>query len=266
MPPGVPVPIPAPADRVAILVDGDNLCSTHAASLLRIADRAGRADILRVYADGLRRPGWRVAPGFRFLDAGSGKNVADLLLCIDAVEIALSGAIKTVVLASGDGDFTHLVLRLRERGLVVIGVGSAGASRALAACCSRFEVVETGATVAPVIIPPPAQADPLDLGREAVAMIRAHGGHMTVARLSNEMWKAHDVRISDRTEKSWRGFLQGQPTLFDIDPKGPDAMVRLRPGGRQMTLSAPCRDRRTSPPPAPEPTPGPAPRCRRAAP
>ena len=48
------------------------------------------------------------------MHAGTGKNASDLLLALDAVELALRGDVDHFVIASSDGDFSHLALRLRE--------------------------------------------------------------------------------------------------------------------------------------------------------
>jgi hypothetical protein len=41
----------------------------------------------------------------------------------------------------------------------------------------------------------------------------------------------HGIRISTFPEKTWRSYLQARPALFDLDPRGPEAMVRFRPEG-----------------------------------
>lgn len=211
-----------PDHRVAVLVDGDNIGAAHAKAIGEVARRAGRPDLLRVYGDAGRGADWRRMPGFRFIDAGEGKNAADVLLCIDAMEIALTDGFGTFVLASDDSDFTHLARRLRERGLGVIGVGTAAASKAFGACCSRFEMV--GAVAASVLA---TASDPLD--HQIRIMIGRHskqGRGMSIATLGLEMG-----RTGHRPEEKWRAYLQARPCLFDLDPKGPDAMVRFRPEG-----------------------------------
>lgn len=218
---------PFPPDhRVAVLIDGDNIGVGHAAAIGEVARRAGRPDLLRVYGDAGRGSDWRRMPGFRFIDAGEGKNAADVLLCIDAMEIAGAGDFGTFVLASNDSDFTHLARRLRERGLRVIGVGTATASRVFGACCSRFEVVGAVATSVP-----PTASDTLD--HRIKVMIASHGTKgrgMSIATLGALIGQT-GLRIGDRPEKTWRAYLQARPSLFELDPRGPNAMVRFRPEG-----------------------------------
>lgn len=54
----------------------------------------------------------------------TGKNSADIRLCVDAMDLAYSKEhINTFVILSGDSDFSPLVSKLKELGKHVIGVG-----------------------------------------------------------------------------------------------------------------------------------------------
>src|SRR5213082_2919289 len=56
--------------------------------------------------------------------AQSGKNSADIRLCVDAIDLAYSKEhINTFVILSGDSDFSPLVSKLKELGKHVIGLG-----------------------------------------------------------------------------------------------------------------------------------------------
>src|SRR5262245_63022623 len=56
--------------------------------------------------------------------AQSGKNSADIRLCVDAMDLAYSKEhINTFVILSGDSDFSPLVSKLKELGKHVIGLG-----------------------------------------------------------------------------------------------------------------------------------------------
>src|SRR6266702_8460060 len=56
--------------------------------------------------------------------AQSGKNSADIRLCVDAMDLAYSkDHIDTFVIVSGDSDFSPLVSKLKENGKHVIGLG-----------------------------------------------------------------------------------------------------------------------------------------------
>ena len=85
----------------------------------------------------------------------TGKNSADIRLVVDAMELSYAKEhIDTFVIVSGDSDFTPLVLRLKENGKTVVGVGMKDStSDLLAANCDEFIYYEDiGATAgAPAI-------------------------------------------------------------------------------------------------------------------
>jgi len=70
----------------------------------------------------------------------TGKNSADIRLVVDAMEMSYAKEhIDTFVIVSGDSDFTPLVLRLKENGKSVVGVGMRDStSDLLAANCDEF--------------------------------------------------------------------------------------------------------------------------------
>jgi uncharacterized protein (TIGR00288 family) len=73
------------------------------------------------------------------------KNAADIKLAVDAVELSWQRDFVTVfVIASGDSDFTPLVLKLRELNKRVIGVGVEGStSELLPGACDEFLFYES---------------------------------------------------------------------------------------------------------------------------
>src|SRR2546425_5718124 len=61
--------------------------------------------------------------------AQTGKNSADIRLCVDAMDLAYSkDHIDTFVVVSGDSDFSPLVSKLKELGKHVIGLGLSDAT------------------------------------------------------------------------------------------------------------------------------------------
>jgi hypothetical protein len=57
------------------------------------------------------------------------------------------------------------------------------------------------------------------------------GAGMRIAQLSAQMHKQHGIQISTQPERNWRAYLFARPSLYDLDPRGPEAMVRFRPAG-----------------------------------
>ena len=75
----------------------------------------------------------------------SGKNSADIRLCVDAMDLCYGKAhIDTFVIVSGDSDFSPLVSKLRENGKRVIGLGLRGStSNLLVSNCDEFIYYES---------------------------------------------------------------------------------------------------------------------------
>jgi len=221
-------------DRVAVLVDGDNVGPVHAKRILERGQALGRVDVARVYADANRGSDWLTAPGYRLMHAGTGKNASDLLLAIDALEMALVSGIGRYVIASSDGDFSHLAHRLRERGLHVVGLGESKAPRSFRAACSAFDLLPVNAVVAlvPKSVDPAAVCSDLDRKiRSIIAMHSEKGGGIPLQLLAQGLQKSHGIGLASTGESSWRGYLSKRPALYDLDAKGPDAKVRFRPTG-----------------------------------
>lgn len=218
---------------VAVLVDGDNVRASYAGEVLAQAKRLGRVDIARVYTDASHTQDWLKIPGYRLIHAGTGKNASDLLLAIDAIEINLTLTIETFVIASSDSDFTHLAARLREHGRYVLGMGETKAPQNFRKACSNFatfkEASETPAKKKLV-------SGSSDLDDKIIAMIAKHGnngGGMQIALLGPKMHSVYGTRISTFEERTWRAYLAKRRELFELDPKGSDAMVRLGREGKR---------------------------------
>jgi len=216
---------------VALLVDGDNISGRNAAAILGIAMKHGDPIVVRAYLDAQRASDWHGAIGYRLIHAGSGKNAADILLAIDAMDLVHSRTAMRFIIATSDGDFTHLAVRLRELGAKVIGVGEAKAPRMFRASCSTFVELGVQPTVK-LVLKAPTGVTELDLKiRAMIAQHSKKGAGMRITALAPKMHVEHGIKISTLPEKTWRNYLTARPALFDVDPRGPEAMVRFRPEG-----------------------------------
>jgi len=88
----------------------------------------------------------------------TGKNSADIRLCVDAMDLAFSKEhITTFVIVSGDSDFSPLVSKLKENGKHVIGLGmQESTSELLRDNCDEFiyyEDLGKHTTMAPNLSP-----------------------------------------------------------------------------------------------------------------
>ncbi|MGR3593094.1 MAG: NYN domain-containing protein [Limimaricola soesokkakensis] len=219
------------AQRTAVLVDGDNMSPRHAARVLVEAGKLGRVDVARVYAAANHPSEWLSTPGYRLMHAGVGKNAADLLLSIDAMELALTGGIDSFLIATSDGDFLHLAQRLRERGLHVLGLGEKKAPLGFRLACTEFLVLPAVKNCDKPIPDAGAFSEFDQKIRDMIAQHSTKGRGMRVAELNPKMHRLHGIRISALPEGNWRAYLSARPSLYALDPPGPEAMVRYRAEG-----------------------------------
>ncbi|WP_240496997.1 MULTISPECIES: NYN domain-containing protein [Thioclava] len=221
----------------ALFIDGENISACHAPKILSFAPGAF---IRRAYGDIAQIKNWGDVPSIRLIHSGTGKNASDLLLALDALEIAFEGLAERVVIASSDGDFTHLATRLREKGFEVIGIGEKKAPAGFRKSCSVFHEIGLPKSKPKEVAPPESKIGQLDHKiRQVIAQNSKEGRGMKIKDLACEMKKSHDVLISETPEKRWRPYLAGRPHLYDLDPKGPEAFVRYRAKGfAQLVIAA----------------------------
>jgi uncharacterized LabA/DUF88 family protein len=126
------------APHAALLIDFDNVTmgirsdlTKELKNLLNSDIIKGKVAVQRAYADWRRYPQYIVPLAENSVDlifapayGSSKKNATDIRLAIDALELVFTRAeIGTFILLSGDSDFSSLVLKLKEYGKYVIGVG-----------------------------------------------------------------------------------------------------------------------------------------------
>ena len=72
----------------------------------------------------------------------TGKNSTDSAMIIDAMDILYSGQVDGFCLVSSDSDFTRLAARLRESGMIVVGMGEKKTPKSFIAACNRFRYLD----------------------------------------------------------------------------------------------------------------------------
>lgn len=221
-------PSPALRPRVALFVDGENLPSSHAGRLVVLAGKKGDLIIKRVYGNLAQLNGWQAAPGFRVIHSGTGKNATDMLVCVEVMHVALNRLADLIVIATSDRDYSHLATYLREASIAVHGIGEAEkAPEALRKAFSGFDAIEAPAKAAPPQVPRESPAAPTALDSVVDIVGRAGPGGAAIHTLNPVMHRA-GFRISQQPEKTWRKWLEARSDMFQCDPRGPDAHVRLR--------------------------------------
>ncbi|MCB9740863.1 MAG: NYN domain-containing protein [Deltaproteobacteria bacterium] len=136
--------------RVAVLIDADNVSGANAAAVIAEAGRHGRLVIRRIYGDWTRNAGqkWKavladlaIQPIQQFANT-VGKNATDSTLIIDAMDLLHQDLADVFCIVSSDADFTRLASRLRESAKVVVGIGRRKTPKAFVHACERFVFIE----------------------------------------------------------------------------------------------------------------------------
>ena len=135
-----------PLKNIALLIDADNASHAGIDPVLTVLAELGQVNIRRAYGN-WAKPAlskWNqithrygLQPMQQF-DLTKGKNATDMAMTIDAVDLLYRGKVDGFGIMSSDSDFTPLVTRLRQDGLLVYGFGSAKAPEAFKTACTRF--------------------------------------------------------------------------------------------------------------------------------
>src|SRR6195256_542953 len=195
---------PAHAPNAALLIDFDNVTMGIRSDLQNQLKRLlasdifkGKVSVQRAYADWRRYPQYIVplseasidlifAPAF----GSNKKNATDIRLAIDATELVFTRPeIGTFILLSGDSDFSSLVLKLKEYGKYVIGVGiRESSSDLLIQNCDEYYSYNALAGLVKANDDEPARKyDPWELVKEAVGRMKKNGDVMRSDRLKQVM-------------------------------------------------------------------------------
>lgn len=136
--------------RFAILIDADNISEKYIKVILEEVANSGVATYKRIYGDWTspRLASWKsclldhsIIPMQQY-SYTFGKNATDSAMIIDAMDILYSGTVDGFAIVSSDSDFTRLVARLRESGMVVIGMGEQKTPRPFISACNQFKYLD----------------------------------------------------------------------------------------------------------------------------
>ena len=136
--------------RLAVLIDAENISIRYIKFILDEISNYGIATYKRAYGDWTNpsTAGWKevvlknsITPVQQY-SYTQGKNSTDSAMIIDAMDILYSGKVDGFCLVSSDSDFTRLAARLREAGMLVIGMGEKKTVEAFRASCSLFKYLE----------------------------------------------------------------------------------------------------------------------------
>lgn len=133
-------------NNIALLIDADNASHAGIDPVLTVLAELGQVNIRRAYGNWAKPAlsNWNkithrygLQPMQQF-DLTKGKNATDMAMTIDAIDLLNAGKVDGFGIMSSDSDFTPLVTRLRQDGLIVYGFGSSKAPEAFRTACTRY--------------------------------------------------------------------------------------------------------------------------------
>src|SRR4051812_8298413 len=203
--PAAHVPTAIHAPNAALLIDFDNVTmgirselGKELSSLLSSDIIKGKVSVRRAYADWRRYPQYIVPLSEASIDlifapayGSSKKNATDIRLAIDALELVFTRPeIGTFVLLSGDSDFSSMVIKLKEYGKYVIGIGiRESSSDLLVQNCDEYYSYNAlaGLVKASDEVDSARKYDPWELVTEAVQRMKRNNDVMRSDRLKQVM-------------------------------------------------------------------------------
>ncbi len=260
------------APNAALLIDFDNVTlgmrSDLARELKSLLDSdiiKGKVTVQRAYADWRRYPQYIVPLSEASIDlifapayGSSKKNATDIRMAIDGMELVfIRPEIGTFILLTGDSDFSSLVLKLKEYGKYVIGIGiQESTSDILVQNCDEYYsyagLTGLSKTTGGDVVP-----NAWDCVEDAVQRMTTRGDVMRSDRLKQvmmELLPGFDERslgfksfTKFLIEAANKGLLQierGENGQYNIAPQGKRAAPPVANGGGQ-------RGKRKRPPPRP---------------
>ncbi|MGJ7511958.1 NYN domain-containing protein [Variovorax sp. GT1P44] len=117
--------------RVMLLIDADNVSADVIEQAVRLTmAEHGAIHVRRAYCNAetaMKQQALFKRLSVRpMVNLSAGKNSTDIALAVDAMDLAIAERPDIAVLVSSDSDFAPLVIRLREKGCRVCGIGQQG--------------------------------------------------------------------------------------------------------------------------------------------
>ena len=117
--------------RVMLLIDADNVSADVIEQAVeRVKAEHGAIHVRRAYCTAesavTHLKLFKTHSIRPIVNLSSGKNSTDIALAVDAIDLVLAERPDVVVIVSSDSDFAPLVIRLREKGCRVEGIGQQG--------------------------------------------------------------------------------------------------------------------------------------------
>jgi uncharacterized LabA/DUF88 family protein len=136
--------------RIAVLIDADNIPSFNVKGMMEEIAKYGTPTFKRIYGD-WTKPNLTHWKGVLLENAitpiqqysyTTGKNATDSAMIIDAMDILYTEKVDGFCIVSSDSDFTRLATRLREAGMIVMGLGEKKTPNPFIVACDKFIYLE----------------------------------------------------------------------------------------------------------------------------
>lgn len=207
--------------RLAVLIDAENIAKKYIKVILDEISNYGIATYKRAYGDWTAPvlKGWKeevlknsITP-MQTYSYTQGKNSTDSAMIIDAMDILYSGKVDGFCIVSSDSDFTRLASRLREAGMLVIGMGEKKTVEAFRTACTMFKYLEVLAS---------EDESQSDISREDIEETilkiiidnEANDRETTVGELGNKISNRHaDFDVRNYGYSKLSKFLESIPAL-----------------------------------------------------
>ncbi len=246
------------APNAALLIDFDNVTmgirsdlQTELKNLLSSDIIKGKVAVQRAYADWRRYPQYVVPLAESSIDmimapayGSSKKNATDIRLAIDAVELMFTRPeIGTFILLSGDSDFSSMVMKLKEYGKYVIGVGiRESSSDLLVMNCDEYYSYNALAGLVKTSDEETVKRDPWELVTESLARMVRNGDVMRADRLKQVMqdidngFDEKDLGMSKFSKFVQEAAQKGLLTLTRLE----NGQFEIAPPGSKTSTAAPA--------------------------
>ena len=211
----------ADLQNIALLIDADNASHTGIDPVLTVLAELGQVNIRRAYGNWAKpalskwnkithRYGLQPVQQF---DLTKGKNATDMAMTIDAIDLLYGGKVDGFGIMSSDSDFTPLVTRLRQDGLLVYGFGSAKAPEAFKTACTRYIDVDQLIRAA-AAEEDDAPAEPTEPSSESAT------DYQELLDLLGSAWKAAKRDEDGYASLTEVGNIAGNRSSFDVRNHG----------------------------------------------
>ena len=264
--PHVEAPAPSStssAPNAALLIDFDNVTmgirsdlSKELKSLLNSDIIKGKVTVQRAYADWRRYPQYIVPLSEASVDlifapayGSSKKNATDIRMAIDGMELVfIRPEIGTFILLTGDSDFSSLVLKLKEYGKFVIGVGiQESSSDILVQNCDEYYSYSSLTGLRKASADDRKPMDPWQLVERAVQKMVQRGDVMRSDRLKQVM-----LEMDPAFEESSFGFSKFSKFVAEASSRGLLKLRKLENGQYEVSAGSGAEGGKaeTAPPPS----------------